>query len=194
MDYEKKYNEALSQARFYYGNCPTEPEKKKLENIFPELRESEEDRIRMELIEYLRGDFDNITTDDTDRWITWIEKQKEQKHAPDDLQKSFEAGQTSIVDNPEQYGLCKKAEWREEDEKKRKGLIKGVEDRMGFGWAKDPFSREEYIAWLKSLRPSWKPSDEQMSSLKQARDYYMSGDIKYVGRHLSEIAEQLEKL
>ena len=95
MDYEKKYNEALSQARFYYGNCPTEPEKKKLENIFPELRESEEDRIRMELIEYLRGDFDNITTDDTDRWITWIEKQKEQKHAPDDLQKSFEAGQTS---------------------------------------------------------------------------------------------------
>ena len=41
------------------------------------------------------------------------EKQKEQKHAPDDLQKSFEAGQASIVDNPEQYGLCKKAEWTE---------------------------------------------------------------------------------
>ena len=48
--------------------------------------------------------------------------------------------------------------------------------------------------FIKSLRPSWKPSEEQMSSLKQARDYYMSGGIKYVGRHLSEIVEQLEKL
>ena len=59
---------------------------------------------------------------------------------------------------------------------------------------------ETCVSWLdirlKSLRPQprWKPSEEQISSLKQARDYYMSGRIKYVGRHLSEIAEQLEKL
>lgn len=52
MDYEKKYNEALSQARFYYGNCPTEPEKKKLEKLFPELRESEEEK-RMRAIAVL---------------------------------------------------------------------------------------------------------------------------------------------
>lgn len=43
----------------------------------PELRESEDERIRKELIEYLRGDLDDITTDDTDRWINWIEKQKD---------------------------------------------------------------------------------------------------------------------
>lgn len=51
--------------------------------------------------------------------------------------------------------LCpnQKSEWGEEDERKRNGLIKGLEDRMGFGWASDPFSREEYIDWLKSLRP-----------------------------------------
>lgn len=45
-----------------------------------------------------------------------------------------------------------KQEWSEEDEKKRKGLIKGLEDKMGFGWASDPFSREEYIDWLKSIK------------------------------------------
>ena len=58
--------------------------------------------------------------------------------------------------------------WSEEDEKKRKGLIKGLEDRMGFGWACDPFSREEYIDWLNSLRPQnhWKPSEEQMEALR----------------------------
>lgn len=41
--------------------------------------------------------------------------------------------------------------WSEEDEKKRNGLIKGLENRMGFGWASDPYNREEYIDWLKSL-------------------------------------------
>lgn len=58
------------------------------------------------------------------------------------------------------------AEWSEEDERKRNGLIKGLEDRMGFGWASDPFSREEYINWLKSLHPQpkleWSEEDERM--------------------------------
>lgn len=47
---------------------------------------------------------------------------------------------------------------------------------------------------LEETNKYWKPSEEQIKSLKQARDYYMSGRIKYVGQHLNEIAEQLEKL
>ena len=58
----------------------------------------------------------------------------------------------------------KSAEWSDEDERKRNGIIKGLEDRMGFGWASDPFSREEYISWLKSLRPQpkqeWSEGDK----------------------------------
>lgn len=73
-----------------------------------------------------------------------------------------------------------KQEWSEEDEKKRKGLIKGLEDRMGFGWASDPFSRKEYIDWLKSLKSQthWKPSEEQMEALSIAIQCVYAEDIK----------------
>lgn len=176
-------------------------------------------------------------------------RQKEQKHAPDDLQKSFEAGQASIVDNPEQYGLCEKPAWSEEDETRRNNILSVLSCFVGTAECESnpslstsyPLYQRE-IDWLKSLSPQphwrpseqekgalrtaihilteernfpksashlqaildafdgkqsrkdWKPSEEQISSLKQARDYYMSGRIRYVGRHLSEIAEQLEKL
>ena len=81
MDYEKKYEEALERARDYYEFYKENPAKAQpFIDIFPELAESEDERIRKELIEYLRSDWDDdITTDDTDRWIAWLEKQKEQK-------------------------------------------------------------------------------------------------------------------
>ena len=79
MDYEKKYNEALSQARFYYGNCPTEPEKKKLEKLFPELRESEDERIRKRirlcLDECVHSDI--IRDYERDECLAYLEKHKE---------------------------------------------------------------------------------------------------------------------
>ena len=43
MDYEKAYKEALERAKKLYG-CPEYDAE--LEEIFPELRESEDERIR----------------------------------------------------------------------------------------------------------------------------------------------------
>lgn len=91
------------------------------------------------------------------------------------------------------------AEWSEEDEKMMRFYENDYDNNLGNMPMCDVIeNRIKFKGWLvnklESLRPSWKPSEEQISSLKQARDYYMSGRIKYVGRHLSEIAEQLEKL
>ena len=73
MDYEKKYNEAMLRAdEAVQKGCL---DKNIFDIIFPS-EESEDERIRRELIEYLRGDLDDITTDDTDRWIAYLEKQK----------------------------------------------------------------------------------------------------------------------
>ena len=41
----RAYDEALKQAKFYHGNCPSEPERKKLEKMFPVLHESDDERI-----------------------------------------------------------------------------------------------------------------------------------------------------
>lgn len=82
MDYEKKYKESLEKAKalicgetemnapvYYVDN---------IKDIFPELKESEDERIRKEIIkavnlycsEYLRG------TKVRDEMLAWLEKQK----------------------------------------------------------------------------------------------------------------------
>ena len=79
----RAYDEALERAKFYHGNCPSEPERKKLEEMFPQLRESEDERIRKEMIAYFahRADVTEFIDEGEDckRWISYLEKQKEQK-------------------------------------------------------------------------------------------------------------------
>ena len=48
----RAYDEALKKARFYHGNCPSEPERKKLEGMFPVLSDSEDERTRKWLLDY----------------------------------------------------------------------------------------------------------------------------------------------
>ena len=83
-DYEKKYNEALDIAKSYYEEGTNEF----LDTIFPELAESEDERIRTRFIEYfqgfLEGNEDCYKDGGYVRWegldvksiLAWLEKQK----------------------------------------------------------------------------------------------------------------------
>ena len=81
MDYEK-YNNALEKAKERYNEIKDTDcsEKKFLLDLFPELRESEDERIRKELY-----DFVYITTfrpkelKKKERFLNWLEKQGEQR-------------------------------------------------------------------------------------------------------------------
>jgi hypothetical protein len=85
MDYEKKYKEALEKIRSLhrdYNQISTLINvKEELEKIFPELAESENERIRKEIIsavniycsEYSRG------TKVREEMLAWLEKQGDQK-------------------------------------------------------------------------------------------------------------------
>ena len=80
MDYEKAYKDALKLARDYHEdkNC-FEYLKGVIENIFPELAESEDDRISREIAEFIlthRIDEPN-NIEDTNSWLVWLEKQGE---------------------------------------------------------------------------------------------------------------------
>ena len=77
MDYEKKYKEALEQAKFYHGNCPSEPERKKLEKIFPGLKESDDEKIRKEIIHYILYKANGVSEEQEHAWISYLEKRKE---------------------------------------------------------------------------------------------------------------------
>lgn len=74
MDYEKKYNDALNLAKSYYGNGCNEF----LDTIFPELSESEDERIRESIVATIKQcPYDFLYPKNRDKMLAWLEKQKE---------------------------------------------------------------------------------------------------------------------
>lgn len=88
MNYEQKYKDALERAKKWH-NAPNADKiptfaNRVVEEIFPELRESEDERTRKELTEFLKitsgGFLDTITQCKTfGKWVAWLEKQ-DKKH------------------------------------------------------------------------------------------------------------------
>jgi len=91
-DYKKLYEEALERARKLATDLPNGRNDRlyhvwDLENIFPELKESEDERIKNEIIAFVeqsihRGGGTPIPQEQEDKWITWLEKQGEQNPTP----------------------------------------------------------------------------------------------------------------
>ncbi len=78
MDYEKKYKDALEWMREMYP-CLTDSLREDADYYFPELRESEDERIRKWLLECVEnlsdGNFIEVSRQDV---LFYLEKQKEQ--------------------------------------------------------------------------------------------------------------------
>lgn len=83
-----------------------------------------------------------------------------------------------------------KQEWSEEDEEMLDAMIDIVSNSLY-----EPLCpREGMLAWLKSLRPSWKPSEEQIEALHTAvylEEMQFYGGLK---DKLRDLYEQLKKL
>lgn len=79
--YEKKYKEALEKARQLCAYPTSKPFISDLQDLFPELTESNDERIRKELIDAILGLWDNdalpmpLSVKRKDEWIAWLEKQ-----------------------------------------------------------------------------------------------------------------------
>jgi GNAT superfamily N-acetyltransferase len=132
----KAYDVALKKARKYRD----EEGSTEMEDVFPELKESEDDRIRKELIEYLthRAEVTGFIDEDKDckRWISYLEKQKDSKVVKFDHDREQQP-----------------AEWSEEDKVMLNNIIYGVHmksikplDEMD-----DRSKYEKYEDFLKSL-------------------------------------------
>lgn len=69
----RRYDEALERARELYGKyCINNA----LEIIFPELKESEDEEIRQDIINYINVAHQILPQFMKDKWIAWLEKQK----------------------------------------------------------------------------------------------------------------------
>jgi hypothetical protein len=120
--YEKKYNDALSDMRAIYPNLKGDA-KLAVEHAFPELAESEEERIRQEIYDFI---FDGIWHDviinevkqkrKYEKWLAYLEKQKENPKSADSIPSDCVSNAKcedrwhkvgdSLPDNPREV-LCK---------------------------------------------------------------------------------------
>ena len=191
--FEKKYNEALEQAKKELAACGSMDcdAARLIFRLFPQLHESEDERIRKVIYKLMLGLRKEIfTTADKsvtkEKVLAWLERQKEQKPAEwsedfiDEVWTYLNAYR-NLLDGTDKQEIANsiwkacdklkslrpvKQEWTEEDEM----LMDELESYILY----DKEFNDEQKSWrikrLKSLRPSWKPSEEQMAWLKLAVD------------------------
>ena len=133
------------------------------------------------------------------------EKQKEQKPADEQFPplEGLDAIKAKYYDDGFKNGFdegvesVKPVEWSEEDADILNCCISSIEEakenRYAYNETDGDTSYDREIAWLKSLRPSWKPSEEQMDALNALNCH---GDLSYVGQQnqLISLYNDLKKL
>lgn len=217
-----RYEEALERAK---KGLP-------IDEVFPELKESEDERIRKELLEEIEFIIPHDDETDSeglilpsyhariDRYKSYLEKQKEQKPECDnetEVQKTYRegknAGRKEVLDHPEYYGLKlrrmydyetgeRNPEWSDEDTEM---YINVASSLRGYACGLENEEHKRHIKkeldWLEnrfqSLRPSWKPSEEQIRTLDIVISDYRHActkDSDKKAETLKPLLEQLEKL
>ena len=75
MNYEQKYKEALKRAKEINNEKCAQPFNV-MTRVFPELKESDDERIRKQIISFLKEfEYDHYRSLDFSSWIAWLEKQ-----------------------------------------------------------------------------------------------------------------------
>ena len=193
MDYEQKYKELVERFDAIF-NLDSVRESgtiyvEDIRKLIPELAESEDEKIRKEIIGFCKtistGQKTIFVKDDNqwDRWIAWLEKHGKQKPAEwsgyDLMRLENCITLTSKSSKEETDWLISlrnrvlpqpKQEWSEEDEKKLLCVCAWIKDYPRKADFKDEMYdiADGYVDWLKSLRPQnhWKPSEEQLTVVK----------------------------
>jgi len=183
MDYEKAYKEALEPARAG----------KPMNEVFPEIHESEDERIRKDLICEVQS-WDGIPQSKREKYVAWLERQKEkkvEKWSGDDetrlkvIKEELERfimfnqyGTSLSVDDvewlkflPERFNLQPKQEWSEDEEKDIQEASDYLRDYAN-SYVQGGNSKlyvQSLADKIESLRPQphWKPSADQIDALDE---------------------------
>ena len=192
------------------ANVWNDEERTAWEVLIPELAESEDERIRKIIYNcvYECCDTGYLLKDDRNSVVAWLEKQKEQK--PADLSKMMVHKEPYIAPVPtpmvadEQKptsiscGHENDAEWGQEDKEKIVTISEIIEHCTTIPYSGGTLTlnkeyKKELLCFIRTLRPSWKPSEHQMNILKAVKEYVGAGS-GYWGEGLGSLIEDLEKL
>lgn len=176
----KAYDEAIERGKQIQTTPYTahwDIMKEVAEHLLPELKEGESERIRKELIQYLK-ECNNLPNGQYCRadFFAWLEKQGEKKPS-DKIEPKFKVGQ---IIKKEGFNL-------------RFAIVK-IEDGFYYDDMGGYFPFTNQDDWeLVEQKPAWKPSEEQMKALN---DITVTGCISYAeqGQELINLYNDLKKL
>jgi hypothetical protein len=134
-----------------------------LQTLIPELKESEDERIRKALIQYIKYNVSVILGWRKEELIAWLKKQGSQNLANS-------AKTCKVEQNPA---------WSEEDEIGFRDAMWAIEQARTIAKNENDMGNLWYAEkWLKSLkeRYTWKPSDEQMKLLREVQQALLGKD------------------
>lgn len=209
MKTEEEYKaEVLQLMRDLYPTLKGE-EKERAERLFPELKESEDEKVWLikfiqEEIDCLRFDIrgceDRTKLENLRRSLSWLEKQDEQKPAWSEEDERMFKNTIALIETLEDYnkapdGFGDVKFWL-------KSLKDRVQPKPKQGWSERLSKIVGYLRhkgyeddadWIESFipRPHWQPSDEQMEQLgwiaEQNKD-------NMIGKELMTLYQDLKKL
>lgn len=140
----KAYDKAIEKIKYVMEHGISQTlNKEDLEDIFPELKESEDERISREITEFIlthRIDEPN-DIEDTNHWLTWLEKQGQVKES------DISQHENKICKENDDSLTC-------EDEKMKKAIISYIdyEGQRGGEWF--GVKVNDIIAWLEKQKYS----------------------------------------
>lgn len=147
MDYEKKYKDALERASKYNFDDAKQVVKDLITYIFPELKESEDERIRKEIIETFKNLGDGKIPVDINYAdiFTWLEKQKDCEYIKKDWLEHIKQSwyKEGFIDG--KYSNKTPKEWTINDTTTLNELIDFLEN----GTVKLQHDLTKYANWLK---------------------------------------------
>jgi hypothetical protein len=152
MDYKEKYNAALERARQFIEHPLQEDSANIVEYIFPELADSEDERIRKEIIDFLELSHPQfVGKRDHEKWIAWLEKQGKQKPA-DKVEPKFHEGDWIISNN-------------------KNSIYQVIEVKRGIYVIRDNADNHEYHIGIEECEKSGR-----LFTIQDAKD----GDLSYI--------------
>ena len=187
MNYENKYNNALEKLQEALapkdGREISGLTRERIESIFPELKESEDERIRKEIIATIHLYYGEPLEDEAKEMISWLEKQGNKPQG----KSALEAIKEEKVDNANKVET--NSAWSEEDEKNLKRVIWYIEN-PALNVIKDTMLSE----WLKSIKGRIQPQQKQEWSEEDEKIALSIEQVMNCASLLNLVPEKREKV
>ena len=166
MNYEKEYNEALKRAKRFYDSNTNEGYRQIFEEIFPELAENEDERIRKRIIEWIeeirKCNLSNAEHNgDCSEAIAWLKKQGEHANFRNKIQIGDKVthNEDGVLVNLSQLKRVAK-KYEKQGEQKPIIEMKSAEESLGIDSETYNKIVDECIYGDGDNKPAWSEEDE----------------------------------